>query len=68
MEILAMIRALCSAVQFTSPSEPMCIYPEHWKDPAAIEVNGVPRYPGSYAMQFVRTKPQNALEAFLDCF
>jgi hypothetical protein len=66
MGLLKMISSLCSVVQ--SPSQPTCRYPEEWADPAAIEVNGVPRYPGSYAMQLVRTPPKNRLVAFLDCF
>jgi len=68
MDFVKMISALCSAVQSQSPSQPMCMYPEQWADLAAIEVNGVPRYPGSYAMQLIRTKPTNRLSAFLDCF
>jgi hypothetical protein len=44
------------------------MYPEQWADPAAIEVDGVPRYPESYAMQLMRTQPTNKLQAFLDCF
>jgi hypothetical protein len=44
------------------------MYPEQWSDPAAIMVNGVPRYPGSYAAQLVRSQPANRLGAFLDCF
>ena len=68
MDFWEMISTICSAIQFQSPSQPMCMYPEQWADPAAIEVNGVPRYPGSYAMQFMPTKPTNRLSAFLDCF
>jgi hypothetical protein len=68
MDFVKMISALCSAVQSQSPSQPMFMYPEQWKNPAAIEVNGIPRYPGSYAMQLIRTKPTNRLSAFLDCF
>jgi hypothetical protein len=68
MDFLKMISALCSVIHSQSPSQPMCMYPEQWADPAAIEVNGVPRYPGSYAMQLVRTRPINRLHAFLDCF
>ena len=68
MRFLKMISTLCSVVQ--APSQPTCTYPEQWADPAAIEVNGVPRYPGSYALQLMRTRPQptNRLQAFLDCF
>jgi hypothetical protein len=68
MRFLKMISTLCSVVQ--APSQPTCMYPEQWADPAAIEVNGVPRYPGSYASQLMRTRPQptNRLQAFLDCF
>ena len=68
MDFFKMITALCSAMQSPSRSQPMCMYPEQWANPAAIEVNGEPRYPGSYAMQLIRTKPTNALSAFLDCF
>jgi hypothetical protein len=68
MDFLEMISTICSAIQSQSPSQPMCMYPEQWADPAAIEVDDVPRYPGSYAMQFMRTKPTNRLSAFLDCF
>jgi hypothetical protein len=68
MDFWEMISAVCPAIQAQSPSQPMCMYPEQWADPAAIEVDGVPRYPGSYAMQLMRTKPTNSLSAFLDCF
>jgi hypothetical protein len=66
MCFLKLISTLCSAVQ--PPSQPTCMYPEQWSDPAAIMVNGVPRYPGSYAAQLVRSQPTNRLGAFLDCF
>ena len=68
MEFLKMISTLCSAIQSQSPSQPICMYPEQWADPAAIEVDGVPQYPGSYAMQLMRTQPPKTLQAFLDCF
>ena len=66
MGFLKMISTLCSVVQ--APSQPTCMYPEQWADPAAIMVNDVPRYPGSYAMQLMRTQPTNRLQSFLDCF
>ena len=66
MGFLKMISTLCSVVQ--APSQPTCMYPEQWSDPAAIMANGVPRYPGSYAAQLVRSQPTNRLAAFLDCF
>src|ERR1017187_3608455 len=66
MGFLKLISTLCSAVQ--PPSQPTCMYPEQWSDSAAIMVNGVPRYPGSYAAQLVRSQPANRLGAFLDCF
>ena len=66
MDFLKLISTLCSVAQ--APSQPTCMYPEQWSDPAAIYVDGVPRYPGSYAAQLVRTQPKNRLMAFLDCF
>jgi hypothetical protein len=68
MDFLEITSAVCSAIQSQSPSQSVCMYPEQWTDPAATEVDGVPRYPRSYAMQLVRNKPTNKLSAFLDCF
>ena len=68
MNLLEMLSILGSVAQ--SPSRPECMYPEQWDDPAAIFVDGVPRYPGSYAasLLFQTQKSTGGLRAFLDCF
>jgi hypothetical protein len=66
MGFLNIISTLCSVVQ--APSQPICMYHKQWDHSAAIMVDGVPRYPGSYAAQLVHARPKNRVTAFLDCF
>jgi hypothetical protein len=66
MKVLDMLSILGSVAQ--PPSRPECMYPEQWDDPAAIFVDDVPRYPGSYAWNLSSQKSTGGLRAFLDCF
>ena len=66
MKFMEMLSILGSVAQ--SPSQPTCIYPEQWDDPAAIFVDDVPRYPGSYAWNLSFQKSRGGLLGFLDCF